>query len=416
MIKYETIQETAGSAAAARPISGPPGSPASTIQGVAHLKLRKLSKQKWFNGAVIACIGVAFYVILTHLSPILHALWHFLGNFKSIFVGIVFAYVINPVAKFFYYRLFGKMALGQKRWALSVLLAFLTGFLALAVLMIALIPQLIQSIVMFSVNFENYAKALVGLLTGSRLEALLPGEQLQLLTGNALDAIQGFLATNAGAILNSAANSGKQILSTVISLILAIFFLLNKKTALNGVRRLVRAFLRQEAAQELLSFLLRCDTILVSYLGQTLLDALIVGGINALVMLLFGMPYIGLVSVVVAVTNLVPNFGPVIGGVVGGFILLMVKPWYALVFLILTVLLQSADAYLLKPTLFSNSLGVSGLLILVASILFGNLFGVLGVLLAIPAAAILSFVYNEYFLPRQEMRMREAESAEEPES
>lgn len=377
------------------------------------MKLRQLSKQKWFNGAVIACIGVAFYVILTHLSPILHALWHFLGNFKSIFVGIVFAYVINPVAKFFYYRLFTKMALGQKRWALSVLLAFLTGFLALAFLMVALVPQLIQSILLFSSNFESYANALSDLLVTSGLGAILPGEQLQTLTGNALDAIQSFVVTNAGAILNSAANSGRQILSTVISLILAIFFLLNKKTALNGVRRLLRAFLRQEAAQELLGFLLRCDTILVSYLGQTLLDALIVGGINTLVMLLFGMPYIGLVSVVVAVTNLIPNFGPVIGGVVGGFILLMVKPWYALVFLILTVLLQSADAYLIKPKLFSNSLGVSGLLILVASILFGNLFGILGVLLAIPAAAILSFVYNEYFLPRQEMRMREAESTAE---
>jgi len=407
--------EASGSAAA-RPIPGPSGRPALTIQGVAHLKLRKLSEQKWFNGAVIACIGVAFYVILTHLSPILAAVWRFLGNFKSIFVGIVFAYVINPVAKFFYYRLFTKMALGQKRWALSVLLAFLTGFLALAILVVALVPQLIQSITLFSSNFESYADGLSGLLVTSGLGTLLPGEPLETLTGNALGAIQSFILTNAGAILNSAANSGKQILSTVISLILAIFFLLNKKTALNGVRRLVRAFLRQEAAQELLSFLLRCDTILVSYLGQTLLDALIVGGINALVMLLFGMPYIGLVSVVVAVTNLVPNFGPVIGGVVGGFILLMVKPWYALVFLILTVLLQAADAYLLKPKLFSNSLGVSGLLILVASILFGNLFGILGVLLAIPAAAILSFVYNEYFLPRQEMRMREAESAAEKQS
>ena len=377
------------------------------------MRLKKLSEQKWFNGAVIACIGVAFYVVLTHLGPILAALGHFLGNFKAIFLGIVFAYVINPVAKFFYYRLFVKMKLGQKRWCLSVLLAYLTGFLALVILMVALIPQLVQSIALFSANFENYADALSGLLAGSRLGALLPGEQLQTLTNNALDAIQSFVRANAGAILSGVANSGRQILSTVISLILAIFFLLNKKTALNGVRRLVRAFLHQEAARNLLSFLLRCDTILVSYLGQNLLDALIVGGVNALVMVLFGMPYVGLVSVVVAVTNLVPSFGPAIGGTVGAFILLMVKPWYALVFLILTVLLQTADAYVIKPKLFSNSLGVSGLLILVASILFGNLFGILGVLLAIPASAILSFVYQEYFLPRREKRMQEEESAAE---
>lgn len=386
------------------------------IQGVEHLNIRKLSEQKWFNGAVIVCVGVAFYVLLTHLGPVLSAVGQFLGNFKAIFVGVVFAYVINPVAKFYYYRLFLKMKLGQRRWCLSVVLAFLTGFLALAVLMMALIPQLVQSIVLFSVNFENYADALSAWLSESGAAALLPGEQLQTLTDNALDTIQSFVVANAGAILSGAANSGKQILSTVISLILAFFFLLNKKTALNGVRRLIRAFLRQESAENLLSFMLRCDTILVSYIGQSLLDALIVGGVNALVMALFGMPYIGLVSVVVAVTNLVPSFGPAIGGAVGGFILLMVKPWYALVFLILTILLQTADAYVIKPRLFSDSLGVSGLLILVASILFGNLFGVLGVLLAIPAAAILSFLYHDSFLPRREKRMRALEEAEKSQS
>ena len=151
-----------------------------------------------------------------------------------------------------------------------------------------------------------------------------------------------------------------------------------------------------------MDFVLRCDSILMSYISQTLLDSLIVGTVNAVFMLACGMQYIGLVSVVVALTNLIPNFGPIIGAVVGGFVLLLVNPLHALMFIVFCVALQFVDAYILKPKLFSSSLGVSGLLILVASIVLGNMFGILGMLLSIPVAAILSFIYRDYLLPRQE--------------
>ena len=142
----------------------------------------------------------------------------------------------------------------------------------------------------------------------------------------------------------------------------------------------------------------------MSFLGQSLLDSLIVGTVNAIFMLICRMQSVGLVSAVVAVTNLIPNFGPIIGAVVGGFVLFLVNPLHALMFVIFCVLLQFVDAYILKPKLFSSSLGVSGLLILVASIVLGNMFGIVGMLLSIPAAAILSFIYNDYLLPRQEQR------------
>ena len=104
----------------------------------------------------------------------------------------------------------------------------------------------------------------------------------------------------------------------------------------------------------------RCHAILNRYIVFNLLDSLIVGTANALFMAIVGMPYVGLVSFVVAVINLVPTFGPVIGAIIGGFILLMVNPWHALAFLIFTAILQTIDGYILKPKLFGDSLGVSG--------------------------------------------------------
>ena len=120
----------------------------------------------------------------------------------------------------------------------------------------------------------------------------------------------------------------------------------------------------------------------------------------AVFMLICRMPYVGLISVIVGVTNLIPNFGPAIGAAMGAFILLLADPKNAVLFLVFCLLLQSVDAYILKPKLFSGALGVSGLTILVSTIVLGSMFGVTGVLLAIPAAAIISFVYHEYYLKR----------------
>jgi predicted PurR-regulated permease PerM len=72
------------------------------------------------------------------------------------------------------------------------------------------------------------------------------------------------------------------------------------------------------------------------------------------------------------------------------------------------LVLQTVDGYLIKPKLFRNSLGVSGLLILVSIVVFGNIMGILGILLAIPLAAIIDFSYEEYFLPFLERRKERA--------
>ena len=136
------------------------------------------------------------------------------------------------------------------------------------------------------------------------------------------------------------------------------------------------------------------------------------GCINAIFMAIAGMQYIGLVSFIVAVANLLPTFGPIIGGVLGGFILLMVKPIHALMFIIFTIVLQFVDGYIIKPRLFGNTLGVSGLWILIAVIVAGEMFGVPGILLAIPGAAIIDRVYKENFLPMLERRRFRKDAAE----
>jgi len=119
---------------------------------------------------------------------------------------------------------------------------------------------------------------------------------------------------------------------------------------------------------------------------------------------------------VIAVTNLIPTFGPIIGGLIGSFILLLVNPWHALAFIIFALVLQTVDGYVIKPKLFGNSLGVSGLLILATIIIGGNIFGMVGILLAIPCAAILDFLYKDYLLVALEENRKKKDGADASET
>ena len=111
-------------------------------------------------------------------------------------------------------------------------------------------------------------------------------------------------------------------------------------------------------------------------------------------MLLFNMENITLISLIVGITNLMPTFGPIIGGVLGASFLLLTEPAHAAYFVIFTIILQALDGYVIKPKLFSNSMGISPVLTLVSIVVGGKMFGVWGILLAIPVVAVAVMLYE----------------------
>ena len=375
------------------------------------MKLPKFSDKDWFGWAAIVCIGVTLFVLLSNIRAVFGGLGVIVGYFRPVILGVIIAYIISPLAKLFFYRVFRGIRHRKARWYLSVFLSFAVLMVTFFLLVGMLLPQLIRSILTFSQNFDSYTRSLKQLIAEGPLKTMIDAENLELLNQNVMTAISEYVREAANNALSIAANTGKNIISTVIALILAVYLLLDVRNVLIGVRKFIFKVLPENASMVFLDFILRCDTILVTYISQSFMDALIIGAANAIFMAICKMPYIGLISVVVGVTNLIPNLGPAIGAVVGAFILLLAGPRYTVLFLVFCLILQSVDAYILKPRLFSSALGVSGVSILISTIVLGNMFGIVGVLLSIPVAAILNFVYHEYFMKSQKRARRKVSSS-----
>ena len=367
---------------------------------------KKLQSKPWYAGAVAACIAVVLYVVLTRPGAVIELIRRFIGYFIPLLLGCIIAYLVNPLSRLYGRSICRGIKNEKRRGSTANILAFVSVFLIVALLLLVSVPQLITSIADFAGNLKGYVKTFENMLLRWDLLGRLGIDSSTLIssTEDIMQTAGTYLADNLSNILNTTVGAGKSIVAFALGFILSIYLLAEKAGLKTGARRLLLALMGQERYGRFAAFLGHCDEILNRYIVFNIIDCLIVGVLNAVFMLILGMPYAGLVSFVVALTNLIPTFGPIIGAVIGAFLLVLVQPWYALAFLAFTLVLQTIDGYILKPRLFGSSLGVSGLWIMIGVVVGGRMFGIGGILVAIPGVAILDYIYRDILLPRLERR------------
>lgn len=374
----------------------------------------KWTKKRWVSYTIATCAAVVLYMLLSNIGSIFEGIGSFYGFIKPVVSGIIVAYIFNPLANVFNDKVFRKMKKEKAKWGLSVACTLIVIVLAVVLLFVALIPQLVDSVTTFSDNVDGYVTTLQGVLREVEKEdpsGLLGGEITKIASfgDNILAKIGDYFENNManvtstiGSVATTTANIGKGVFDAVIAFILAIYLLLDKTRLINGFSRFTGLIMKPSNHRNAGLLVKRCNDIIIRYISFDIVDGIIVGLVNLIFMLIAGIPYSVLISVIVGVTNLAPTFGPIVGCIIGAFILVLVNPWFALTFIIFTIVLQTVDGYILKPRLFGESLGVSPLMILVSIILGGRLFGVAGILLAIPFAAIIDFIWRDYILKRLE--------------
>ncbi len=382
-------------------------------------KLKELLEKRWFAYTFAICIGVILYVVLTHMSGIGGFIAAIEEVISPIFCGMVMAYLMNPISNFFEYKWFKKIKKEKIRHSLAVVTTVIVVILSFALLMIALIPSLIQSASILIQNAPSYLENLDKTIDAYTAKYVKYGIDTNKFEDKILERLMEMAQTipeNTGKILSTSASVGSSIFNLVVGFIIAIYMLSGKEGFISGIARFRHAIMSDKSYKAHNAFWKKCHEILIRFIGFDILEGIIVGLINAILMIIFRMPYISLISVIVGVTNLLPTFGPIIGALIGAFILVLVDPMAALIFLIFTMVIQLFDGYILKPRLFSGSLGVPAAWILISIVVGGKLFGAAGIVLAIPFAAIISFIYEELILPlllKRKDKNEKVEKAEE---
>ena len=181
-----------------------------------------------------------------------------------------------------------------------------------------------------------------------------------------------------------------------LAFVFALYLLAKKEVVAAHLKKLIATVFPQTRAKRLLSIASLTNQTFTNFVSGQLTEAVIIGVLCFFGMLILRIPYAGAVSAFVAVTALVPIFGAWLGGGLGTFLILLADPIKAVWFVLYLLILQQVEGNLIYPKVVGKSVGLPGLLVLVAVTIGGGAFGVLGMLFSVPVCAVLYNLYLEF--------------------
>ena len=215
-----------------------------------------------------------------------------------------------------------------------------------------------------------------------------------------MEKIAAFINSEGSGIITVTWGAATSILSSLVDLLLAFVFALyllaKKEVVAAHLKKLVTTVLPQSRAKRLLSIASLTNRVFTNFVSGQLTEAVIIGVLCFFGMLILRIPYAGAVSAFVAVTALVPIFGAWLGGGLGAFLILLADPVKAVWFIVYLLILQQVEGNLIYPKVVGKSVGLPGLLVLMAVTIGGEAFGILGMLFSVPVCGVLYSLYLEF--------------------
>lgn len=354
---------------------------------------RPESMLDWFC-VVGACI--AFYLLLNNLGYFLGRIGIFINILSPFAGGIVIAYILDPMVKFFYTRLF-KEKKGTRGFA--ILLAYAVAILLLMLLGWLVVPQIVNSIGMLFTNFPSYIQGVQNMLLYVQNEYGIDLQQATKMLDDSEAMVKEIyaMATNAmPQIVASIGSVASNFVAIFTSIAASIYMLADKDHLLHQLRTLAHAFLPEKVASNTLRICHYANVNFTGFFVGKIIDSAIIGVITFVAMTILRLDFAVLISVFIGITNIIPVFGPFIGAIPSVFILLLIDPLQAVIFCVLILIIQQLDGNFIGPKILGSSIGISALWILFSIVVGGDLFGIVGMVVGVPVFATLYGLAQEF--------------------
>ena len=370
-------------------------------------KLRDFFKQgqPWI---MIVTYGIVLWMISQNMSPFFHTVETFFKYLEPFFLGIAIAFVLNIPMKQCQ-SLFRKHTknLTQKKekiiQTISIVYAFLLAFAVIGLFGYLIVPPLINSISSFITNIVNFVNGLLAntdqIFTYLHLDPLdyqidnatiqnwfaqmgLDWKNILTNVGNMLTASGTSLLENLGKFTTTAGN-------WFLAMMLSIYMLSSKTTLIRQAKKLVAAIFPIEITEVIMTVFHRANLVFTKFISGQLVEAMIIGILEYIVMLIFRIPYAVLIACIVTIMALVPVFGATLACVIGFILVFSVSPWQAILFIIIYQCTQQFENAVIYPKVVGKSVGLPGIWTLLSIVVFGGMYGVMGMLVAVPLTALI---------------------------
>lgn len=356
---------------------------------------------------VLAALLLLFFAIYTS-NYILAFIRKVISILMPFIYGLVIAYVMNPVVKFFdkrvYSKLIKRLSKDKKKdhkkvvRVLSLVTSSLIFIGFLVTCLSFLFPEILKSLEMIVKNINTYLsnskELLIDLFGGSEQITIFINENYGRFSEFMNEWLNSIVFEDMLTMISDSIFTTLKVLyNLVIGYIIAIYVLFDKEKFSAQIKKLLYTFFDNERINIILENTRYTDRVFGGFFTGKLIDSLIIGVLCFIVMLLLKMPYALIIAVIVGVTNIIPYFGPFIGAIPSTILIFLVSPSKCIAFLVFIFILQQFDGNILGPKILGRKTGLSSFWVLFSLLIFGGLFGMVGMIIGVPIFSILySFV------------------------
>lgn len=335
--------------------------------------------------------------------------WHkVISAAQPIIIGLVLAYLLNPVMKFFerhLYRLFkDRMKTDQKARKMARGIAITCSIIFLIVVIVLLIAAIVPSVINSIMGIVDTLPANVANLVKMIQEGHLGNYEVADTIGDVLTKLTDYVENWATKTLlpqartyliqitSGVINMVKAMFNFVIGIIVAVYVLMIKERLIGQSKKVVYAVFKPKQGNIIVETMHKADDIFGGFIIGKIIDSAIIGVICYVGCSILRIPDTMLVSVIIGVTNIIPLFGPFIGAVPALLLVVIQSPWHALYLLIFIIVLQQVDGNIIGPKILGNSTGLTSFWVMFAILIGGGMFGFLGMLLGVPVFALMYYI------------------------
>lgn len=354
-------------------------------------KIKSYFTDSAVKNTITLCAAVRFYLALNNIPTIKTVFSNAISIISPFIYAFAVAFILNRPMMWFERTLFKDK---KKKRILSVAVTFTIAISLISVLMVLVLPQIGLSIAYLVEAMPGFIQSVsqtaVEVMEQIHLNSRL-SRQVQEMWNNIGTGIMDFTVSVLPGVVNVSIGIGNAVIKSIMSTIIAIYMLASKDRLKFQIKKFFYAYFSKNFAEETFELGRMSNTIFSDFIIGKMIDSTIIGIIAFIGMLFIYPDYAVLIAIIIGVTNMIPFFGPFIGAIPSIFILLILSPFAAFVFLIFIIVLQQVDGNIIGPKVLGSSLGLSPLWILVGIIVGNGAMGFLGMVIGVPTFAV---IYN----------------------